>query len=166
MKSSITGVNNLKLNPINLFERIIISKNWAFERPIDDEIFIEIPTKYSNLIVQVTWLKKEERIDIRASFYLKMDFSSNIEIYKLLNLINNIINFGHFQINSNKYPTFKNSISFCDEKKPEFHLIEETLNNAVSESERFFPAFQLVLWAGKKAEEAKSFLDFKTEGIA
>ena len=43
-------------------------------------------------------------------FYNKMDFSNNIEIYKLLNLINNKIDYGHFIIDENKCPTFKNSI--------------------------------------------------------
>ena len=166
MSSTYTNTASFKLNPINLFEKIIISNNWAFERPIDDEIFVEIPTKYSNLIVQITWLKSHHRIDIKASFYLKMDFSNNIEIYKLLNLINNEICFGHFQINSNKYPTFKNSIFFKGMKATKFQLIEEILNEAISESEKFFPTFQLVLWGGKKAEEAIIFQDFKTEGKA
>ena len=47
MTSSFTDLIDSKFHPINLLEKIIISKNWVFERPIDDEIYIEVPTKYS-----------------------------------------------------------------------------------------------------------------------
>ena len=166
MASSSIDLIDSKSHPINLLEEIIISKNWIFERPIEDEIYIEVPTKYSNLIIQVNWLKNQSRIEIRSFFYNKMDFSDNIEIYKLLNLINNRINYGHFIINENSFPTFKNSIIIKDYKSIKFDLLKELLNYAILESERFFPILQLVLWGGKKAEEAILFFDFKTEGRA
>ena len=166
MASSFIDLIDSKSHPINLLEEIIISKNWIFERPIEDEIYIEVPTKYSNLIIQVTWLKNQSRIEIRSFFYNKMDFSDNVEIYKLLNLINNRINYGHFIINENSFPTFKNSIIIKDYKSIKFDLLKELLNYAILESERFFPILQLVLWGGKKAEEAILFFDFKTEGRA
>tara|TARA_Y100000590_G_C15636112_1_gene983061 strand:- start:713 stop:1213 length:501 start_codon:yes stop_codon:yes gene_type:complete len=166
MTQSHTNFNDSKLHPINLLEEIIISKNWIFERPIEDEIFIEVPTKYCNLIIQVTWLQNLQKIEIKAFFYIKMDFSNNIEIYRLLNFINNKIDDGHFLINENKYPTFKNSIIVRDYSSIKFDLLKEILNYAIRESERFFPVFQLVLWGGKKAEEAMLFFDFQTEGKA
>ena len=166
MTSSFIDLIDSKSHPINLLEEIIISKNWIFERPIEDEIYIEVPTKYSNLIIQVNWLKNQSRIEIRSFFYNKMDFSNNVEIYKLLNLINNRINYGHFIINENSFPTFKNSIIVKDYKNIKFDLLKELLNYAILESERFFPILQLVLWGGKKAEEAILFFDFKTEGRA
>ena len=166
MASSFIDLIDSKSHPINLLEEIIISKNWIFERPIEDEIYIEVPTKYSNLIIQVNWLKNQSRIEIRSFFYNKMDFSDNVEIYKLLNLINNRINYGHFIINENSFPTFKNSIIIKDYKSIKFDLLKELLNYAILESERFFPILQLVLWSGKKAEEAILFFDFETEGKA
>ena len=166
MTSSFTNLTDSKFHPINLLEEIIISKNWVFERPIEDEIFIEVPTKYSNLIIQVTWLKNRGRIEIRSFFYNKMDFSNNVEIYKLLNFINNKIDYGHFVINENKYPTFKNSLILKDSRSVKLGLLKEIFNYAILECERFFPAFQLVLWGGKKAEEAIKFFDFHTEGKA
>ena len=166
MASSFIDLIDSKSHPINLLEEIIISKDWIFERPIEDEIYIEVPTKYSNLIIQVNWLKNQSRIEIRSFFYNKMDFSDNVEIYKLLNLINNRINYGHFIINENSFPTFKNSIIIKDYKSIKFDLLKELLNYAILESERFFPILQLVLWSGKKAEEAILFFDFETEGKA
>ena len=166
MTSYYTELTDSKFHPINVLEEIIISKNWVFERPIEDEIYIEVPTKYSNLIIQVIWLKNQSRIEIRSFFYNKMDFSNNIEIYKLLNLINNRIDYGHFIINENSYPTFKNSIIIKDHENIKFDLLREVLNYDILESERFFPMLQLVLWSGKKAEEAFLFFEFKTEGKA
>ena len=166
MSASYSNIIDFKFNPINIFEKIVISNNWAFERPFDEEIYVEVPNKYSNLIFQISWSRKEQTIDLKASFYIKMDFSRNDEIYKLLNLINYSTNIGHFQINESKYPTFKYSIIFNDIKNLKHDILKRTLNHAISESEKFFPAFQLVLWAGKTAEEAILFSDFTTEGKA
>ena len=166
MSSSFVYISDSKFHPINLLEKIIISKNWVFERPLEDEIYIEVPTKFSNLIIQVSWLKTQGRIEIKSFFYIKMDFSRNIEIYKLLNLINNKINCGHFLINECKYPAFKYSIIVKDHRSIKFELLKEILNYAIIESEKFFPVFQLVLWGGKKAEEAILFFDFQTEGTS
>ena len=101
MTSSFADFTDSRSHPINLLEELIISKNWVFERPIEDEIYIEVPTKYSNLIIQVTWLKNQGRIEIKSFFYNKMDFTNNAEVYKLLNLINNKIDYGHFVIDDN-----------------------------------------------------------------
>ena len=110
MPTQYSNTIEYRFNPINIFEKISISNNWAFERPLDEEIYVEVPTKYSNLIIQISWSKKDHTIDLKASFYIKMDFSTNDEIFRLLNLINNTINIGHFQINESKYPTFKYSM--------------------------------------------------------
>ena len=166
MPTQYSNTIEYRFNPINIFEKISISNNWAFERPLDEEIYVEVPTKYSNLIIQISWSKKDQTIDLKASFYIKMDFSTNDEIFRLLNLINNTINIGHFQINESKYPTFRYSMIFNDIQNLKFDILNRTLNYAISESEKFFPAFQLILWAGKKAEEAIMFLDFATEGKA
>ena len=53
-----------------------------------------------------------------------------------------------------------------DSNNVKFDLLKDVLNYAILESERFFPMLQLVLWGGKKAEEAILFFDFKTEGKA
>ena len=74
--------------------------------------------------------------------------------------------YGHFILNENSYPTFKNSIIVQDHINIKFELLREVLNYAILESEKFFPILQLVLWGGKKAEEAILFFDFKTEGKA
>ena len=72
----------------------------------------------------------------------------------------------NFQINENKYPTFRSAFFFKDSRNSKSDILKKMLCFAISESEKFFPAFQLVLWAGKKAEEAIMFLDFATEGKA
>jgi hypothetical protein len=37
---------------------------------------------------------------------------------------------------------------------PSVEQLEDLVDISVSECERFYPAFQLVVWGGKKAEEA------------
>ena len=102
MPTQYSNTIEYRFNPINIFEKISISNNWAFERPLDEEIYVEVPTKYSNLIIQISWSKKDHTIDLKASFYIKMDFSTNDEIFRLLNLINNTININSKSFYSSK----------------------------------------------------------------
>ncbi|MGE0603755.1 MAG: YbjN domain-containing protein, partial [Xanthobacteraceae bacterium] len=43
---------------------------------------------------------------------------------------------------------------------------EALLENAVSAAERYYPAFQFVIWAGKNAREAMDATLFETAGEA
>ena len=82
-------------------------------------------SKQLSIDKKTTRRKNKKRIEIKSFFYNKMDFSNSVEIYKLLNLINNRIDYGHFIINENKYPTFKNSIIVKDYKNIKFDLLKE-----------------------------------------
>ena len=58
MASSFTHLSDSKSHPINLLEEITISKNWIFERPIEDEIYIEVPTKKVELKLELFFIIK------------------------------------------------------------------------------------------------------------
>ena len=103
-----------------------------------EEVYLKNPFNSPNAFNMTP--EKDEDMSMGYRYFIPcgdqlagMDFSNNIEIYKLLNLINNKINYGHFIISELKYPTFKNSIIVKNHKDIKFELLREVLNFAIIE---------------------------------
>ena len=59
---------------------------------------------------------------------------------------------GHFDLWSDEgLPVFRHAVLFRDGTGASGELIEDLVDIAVSECERFYPAFQFVIWGGKSA---------------
>lgn len=63
-------------------------------------------------------------------------------------------------------PTYRNGVLLSNPKTLTTDYLEDLINIAFLESERFYPAFQFVLWGGKSAKEAASMAMIETLGEA
>src|SRR5207302_6114358 len=62
--------------------------------------------------------------------------------------------FGHFDLAAgDASPAFRYAILLRGIATASFEQVEEPVDIALSECERFYPAFQLVIWGGKPPEE-------------
>ncbi|HEX5319666.1 MAG TPA: YbjN domain-containing protein, partial [Stellaceae bacterium] len=76
-------------------------------------------------------------------------------VYELLSLANEKLWLGHFDLSAgDNLPAFRHAVLLRGVAAPTPEQIEDLVEIAVAECERFYPAFQLVIWGGKPAEEA------------
>ena len=62
---------------------------------------------------------------------------------------------GHFDVCSDtNLPMFRHAILLRGALGASVEQLEDLVDMALSECERFYPAFQLVIWGGKVPEEA------------
>ena len=62
---------------------------------------------------------------------------------------------GHFDVTpDSQSPAFRQGVLLRGASGASVEQIEDLVDIALSECERFYPAFQLVIWGGKSAEEA------------
>ena len=74
---------------------------------------------------------------------------------------------GHFDLWSEEgLPVFRHAVLFREGIAANAELIEDLVDIAVSECERFYPAFQFVIWGGKDPAEAITAALLETEGEA
>ena len=89
------------------------------------------------------------------------------DIHGLLALINEKMWLGHFDLWTEEgLPMFRHAIPLrgTEGLKPE--QLNDLVEVAISESERFYPAFQYVVWAGKSPADALTASILETVGEA
>ena len=89
------------------------------------------------------------------------------EILTLVSLVNEQLWVGHFDLwSTDNVVMFRHSLLLTGGAAPTQGQCTMMLKSAVDACERYYQAFQFVLWAGKSAREALDAVLFETEGEA
>jgi len=86
---------------------------------------------------------------------------------ELLMLANETLWLGHFTIWIDEgLPMFRHALPLRGAKVPTIGQIQDMVETALYECERFYPAFQFVIWGGRSAKEAMAAALLETVGEA
>jgi hypothetical protein len=142
-------------NPVDLVERIASANDWAFERAGDDEITLSLDGRWSDYHVSFSWMDQIEALHIACAFDLKVPEARRAEVFKLLAMVNEQLWLGHFDLwSSEGVVMFRHAQLLAGGAAMGRTQCEALLQASVDAVERFYPAFQFVVWAGKTAGEA------------
>ncbi|RCK44733.1 hypothetical protein TH25_18875 [Thalassospira profundimaris] len=142
-------------NPLLLVEDIAQTNQWNLERRSADEIVVEIPGHWCTYLVYFTWRDDAEALHIACCFDLFVPDPVRPRIYELLAKCNEQLWIGHFGLwLDENMPLFRHTLLFGGDVPPATEQFEELIEIAISECERFFPAFNFVLGHGKSPDEA------------
>jgi hypothetical protein len=98
---------------------------------------------------------------------MKVPANKRAQIYALLAMANEKLWIGHFDLWSEEnLPVFRHALMLREGIGVSSELLEDLVDVAVTECERFYPAFQFVIWGGKPATEALAAAMLETEGEA
>lgn len=154
-------------NPVDVIERIAARHAWMFERDEDDEISIAVSGKWCDYRVNFTWLQEMEALHLACTFDLKVPERRRTEIVQLIAKLNEQMWVGHFDVwTSENTVMFRHSILLSGGASPSPDHCEILMKIAVEACERYYQAFQFVVWAGKSASEALDSALFETAGEA
>ena len=158
---------NFSLNPIDVVEDVIHSKKWTFSRADDHELVAEISSKWCQYRLYFTWSEEIKAISFTITFNLKFPQNKFQEAHELLALINEKLWIGHFDITSkNGIPAYRHTVLSLHENEMLHHQLEDLVDIAIYECEKYYPAFQLVLFEDTEPIKALSFSTFDTIGRA
>ena len=88
-------------------------------------------------------------------------------VYELLAAVNERLWLGHFDLGSDEeMPMFRHTVPLRGLSGASVEQLEDLVDSAFTECERFYPAFQFVIWGGKGAHEAIAAALFETVGEA
>ena len=154
-------------NPVDLVEWVAASREWSFERSCDDELALTVAGVWTDYAVSFCWLEDVEALHLGCAFDLKVPEHRRGEVLRLLARINEKLVVGHFDLwPSEGAVMFRHALLLSGGAEPTSHQAERLLTVALETCERFFQAFQFVVWAEKGAEEALTCSLFETEGHA
>ncbi len=154
-------------HPVDVVEHMASLNQWSFDREDDDEISISVSGGWSDYHVAFTWLPHLETLHLGCAFDIKLNDRRRTEVLNLIALINEQLWIGHFGFwEKEGMIIFRHAILLAGGVQPSSSQCEAGLQAAVSACERFYQAFQFVIWAGRPAREALETAMFDTVGEA
>ena len=158
---------NISLNPIDIVEDVIYGKKWTFSRSDDYELVAEISSQWCQYRLYFTWSEQIKAISYTITFDLKFPENKIRKAHELLALINEKLWIGHFDITSkNGIPAYRHTVLSLPENDMLHNQLEDLVDIAIYECEKYYPAFQLVLFEDSNPSKALSLSTFDTIGRA
>jgi hypothetical protein len=142
-------------NPIDLVEEIVQANEWTHDRASDEEMVVEIAGRWCDYRLLFVWQREISALHFTCGFEMKVPKARRAAVFELLAVVNERMWLGHFDVIADaRSPCFRHGVLLRGASGACVEQIEDLVDIAVSECERFYPAFQLVVWGGKPAEEA------------
>jgi hypothetical protein len=154
-------------HPLEIVERLAREREWSFERACDDEINIVVRGKWTDYQVSFVWITDIEALHVACAFDLKVPERSQGEVDRLISMINAQLWLGHFDLwPKDGLVMHRHALTLSGGVEATDRQCDVLLSNALDACERYYPAFQFVVWAGEGAGEALEAAMFDTAGHA
>jgi hypothetical protein len=154
-------------SPLDVVEHMAASNDWPFERSNDEEIALNVTGRWTNYQISFTWMDGIEALHLACAFDMKVPEPRLSEVQALVALINEQLWIGHFDVwMANGVVMFRHALVLAGGVAASDRQCEAVLGSALDSCERYYPAFQFVIWAGKSAREAMDSAMFETSGEA
>lgn len=153
-------------NPVDLVEDIASRNEWATERTSDDELTLTVAGRWSDYHVSLNWRDDLETLHIASAFDAKVPDNRLGEIYRLVAQINEQLWLGHFDVWKDEGLIMYRQGLMLNGALATNGQCEALIKGALEACERYYQAFQYVVWAGRDSREALASTMFETEGHA
>jgi hypothetical protein len=165
--SLLEGIVDSRKHPLTVVEDIAADNNWAFERSGDDEISIVSKGEWTDYQLSFTWMSEIEALHLACAFDMKIPLARRADAQLLIASINEQLWIGHFDLwTQTGMIMHRQALVLPGGMTATSRQCERMLAGAIHACERYFPAFQFVVWAGKSPEEAMAAAMFDTQGEA
>jgi hypothetical protein len=153
-------------NPIDLIEQLAQSHDWPSERSSDDELTLVVAGTWTDYHISLNWRDDLEALHLACAFDFRVPENRLQEMYRLVAQINEQLWLGHFDLWTNEGLVMFRHALLLNGAVPTLAQCEAMLKAALEGCERYYQAFQFVVWAGKESREALVSTMFETEGRA
>ena len=154
-------------NPLEVVEHLAAGNNWPFERAGEDEVAIIVTGRWTNYQVSFTWMSEIEALHLACAFDMRITElrlprgAATRSAYQRA-----IVDRTFRHLAAKRRGDVPSRACTCRRSTPSGRQCEAVLGAALDACERYFPAFQFVVWAGKSAREAMETAMFETSGEA
>lgn len=155
------------IHPLDVVEWIVDANDWASDRHGDREMAVQAPGSWCEYSLYFAWNKESDAVHFTCAFDLRAPKERLADVHELLALINEKVCLGYFGLWEEQcLPMYRHALLLRGSGGTCVEQMEDLVNAAIVECERFYPAFQYVLWGGKPAREALAAAMVETMGEA
>ena len=153
-------------HPLDILEEIVNANEWLCERAGDDELIVELAGRWCHYRLFFVWQRGIGALQFSCQFDMKVPDSKRADTSELLMLLNNRLWLGHFDLDLQQATPMYRYTILARSTPPTVEMLEDLVEIALTECERFYPAFQFVIWGGKKPSEAVAVSRIEVAGQA
>ena len=153
-------------NPIDLVEQLATSHDWTCDRASADELTLVVAGTWTDYHVSLNWRDDLQALHLACAFDFKVPSNRLNEMYRLVAQINEQLWLGHFDLWTQEGLIMFRHALLLNGSVATPPQCEALLRAALEACERYYQAFQFVVWAGKESREALVSTMFDTEGQA
>jgi len=154
-------------NPLDLAEEIALAHDWPSERTGHDELVVEVTGRWCGFHLVLAWDDETRSLYLSCAFDMRVPPEQRAPVYELLALVNDRMWIGHFDLTAREgLPSYRHSLLLRGSRGASAEQVEDLVDIAVAEVERFYPTFQLVIWGGRTPADAIAAAMLDTAGEA
>ncbi|MEZ5648631.1 MAG: YbjN domain-containing protein [Alphaproteobacteria bacterium] len=154
-------------NPLDIVEEIVAANEWPFDRSNEVELVAEITGRWCDYRLHFAWCNEVSALQFTLSVNCRVPDGKRASMRSLLTLVNEQMWFGHFDLcNQTSMPLFRQTQLLRGARGASVEQLEDLVDIAIGECDRFFPAFQFLVWGGKSPVEAVRSALLETVGEA
>lgn len=154
-------------NPIDFVEELVVANDWAFNRFDNDELIVEVKGRWCQYRLHFLWREDLSAMYFSCAMDTPVKPEQKSKVYELLAMVNEKLWLGHFELAGDELtPLFRQTCLMRGNWNSGAEQIEDLVDIALIECDRFYPAFQYVSGGGKNAEQALGLSIVDTVGEA
>src|SRR5262245_35696256 len=154
-------------NPLDLMEQIAVQNEWLFDRAGEDEMHLSFPGQTEDHHLSFSWRHDVETLQLSAQLEVKVPKLKRAEVASLINIINEQLWLGHFEMwPDSGQIIYRHGLLLRGAIGATPEQCEGLIDAALEACDRYYSAFQFVIWAGKSAAEAAAAVVYQCQGSA
>ena len=141
--------------PVEMLAQLFEAHGWPCEFTGEDEISGEIQGSWTTYQVKGIWRREDRVLQLLCLPEIRVPDTKRKVAFELLAMINEQLWLGHFDIwSSGGVLLYRHGLMLGSEGMLSLQMAQLAVESAVAECDRFYPAFQFVLWGDKSPREA------------
>ena len=141
--------------PVDMLAALFEARGWTHEIVSADEISCEIQGAWANYQLRAIWRTEDNVLQLLCLPDIRVTEAKCRAAHELLALVNEQLWLGHFDVwSQGGMLVYRHGLLLGDEGLLSLSQAQGLVETAVDECDRFYPAFQFVLWGDKSPKDA------------
>ena len=143
------------IHPIDIVETLAEHRAWDFDRVGDDQIAMAVEGQWRTYSLTLAWSPRDETLRLICTFEMEPPAERLLALYEALNRCNDQVWAGAFAFWAEQgLMVWRYGLLLAGGQVASPEQIDRMIAAAVTTCERYYPAFQLVTWSDRSAEDA------------
>lgn len=141
--------------PLEMLAALFEARGWPVEALGEEEFSGEIQGSWAKYQLRGIWRPVDNVLQMICVPDIRVAADKRQAAYELLTLVNEQMWLGHFDLWSNgNVVVYRHAALLGDEGTLSLNQAQALVESAVEDCDRFYPAFQFVLWGDKSPADA------------